>query len=55
MVCPAEEFYATKNLEKSEIRLAYILNENDLKKAASILKQGIEKYIEIKNNLATNI
>ncbi len=55
MVCPAEGFYATKGLGKSEIRLAYILNENDLKKAASILKQGIEKYIEIKNNLATNI
>lgn len=55
MVCPAEGFYATKDLGKSEIRLAYILNENDLKKAASILKQGIEKYIEIKNNLATNI
>ncbi len=55
MVCPAEGFYATKGLGKSEIRLAYILNENVLKKAASILKQGIEKYIEIKNNLATNI
>lgn len=55
MVCPAEGFYATKGLGKSEIRLAYILNENDLKKAAGILKQGIEKYIEIKNNLATNI
>ena len=55
MVCPAEGFYATKGLGKSEIRLAYILNENDLKKAASILKQGIEKYIEIKNNLTTNI
>ena len=55
MVCPAEGFYTTKGIGKSEIRLAYILNENDLKKAASILKQGIEKYIEIKNNLATNI
>ena len=55
MVCPAEGFYATKGLGKNEIRLAYKLNENDLKKAASILKQGIEKYIEIKNNLATNI
>lgn len=55
MVCPAEGFYATKGLGKSEIRLAYILHENVLKKTASILKQGIEKYIEIKNNLATNI
>ncbi|MEG2984667.1 MAG: pyridoxal phosphate-dependent aminotransferase, partial [Peptostreptococcaceae bacterium] len=44
MACPAEGFYATKNLGKSEIRLAYILNEDDLKKAASILMKGLEKY-----------
>jgi aspartate aminotransferase len=55
MACPAEGFYATKDLGKSEIRLAYILNENDLKKAANILKQGLKKYMEMKNNLATNI
>lgn len=54
MACPAEGFYATKGLGKSEIRLAYILNEHDLKKAADILKQGLEKYMEIKVNLATN-
>lgn len=56
MACPAEGFYATPGLGKSEIRLAYILNENDLRKAGNILKQGLEKYIEIKNskNLATN-
>ncbi|MEG2786579.1 MAG: pyridoxal phosphate-dependent aminotransferase [Romboutsia sp.] len=55
MACPAEGFYATKNLGKSEIRLAYILNEDDLKKAASILMKGLEKYMEINNNLSTNI
>lgn len=56
MACPAEGFYATQGLGKSEIRLAYILNEDDLRKAGNILKQGLEKYIEIKNskNLATN-
>lgn len=54
MACPAEGFYATEGLGKSEIRLAYILNEHDLKKAAGILKQGLEKYMEIKCNLATN-
>ncbi len=54
MACPAEGFYATKGLGKSEIRLAYILNEADLKKAANILKQGLEKYMELKNNLITN-
>ncbi|MGL5756213.1 MAG: pyridoxal phosphate-dependent aminotransferase [Paraclostridium sp.] len=55
MACPAEGFYATKNLGKSEIRLAYILNEDDLKKAASILMKGLEKYMEINSNLSTNI
>lgn len=54
MACPAEGFYATEGLGKSEIRLAYILNEVDLKKAANILKQGLEKYMELKNNLITN-
>ncbi|CEN26743.1 pyridoxal phosphate-dependent aminotransferase [Paraclostridium sordellii] len=55
MACPAEGFYATKGLGKSEIRLAYILNEHDLKKAANILKQGLEKYMEVKNIVSTNI
>lgn len=54
MACPAEGFYGTEGLGKSEIRLAYILNEHDLKKAANILKQGLEKYMEVKNDLATN-
>lgn len=54
MACPAEGFYGTEGLGKSEIRLAYILNENDLKKAANILKEGLEKYMEVKNDLATN-
>lgn len=54
MACPAEGFYGTEGLGKSEIRLAYILNEQDLKKAANILKQGLEKYMEVKNDLATN-
>ncbi|CEQ29080.1 aspartate aminotransferase [[Clostridium] sordellii] len=55
MACPAEGFYATKGLGKSEIRLAYILNEHDLKKAANILKQGLEKYMEVKNIVSTNV
>ncbi|GKZ04518.1 aminotransferase [Paraclostridium bifermentans] len=54
MACPAEGFYGTEGLGKSEIRLAYILNEHDLRKAANILKEGLEKYMEVKNDLATN-
>ena len=47
MVCPAEGFYATKGLGKDEIRLAYVLKEEDLKKASIILKEGLKKYLEI--------
>ena len=48
MVCPAEDFYATPGLGRDEIRLAYVLKEDDLHKAAIILKEGLEKYLELK-------
>ncbi|SDK48972.1 pyridoxal phosphate-dependent aminotransferase [Natronincola ferrireducens] len=44
MLAPAEGFYATPGLGKNEARIAYILNENDLKKAMNILKLALEKY-----------
>lgn len=49
MACPAEYFYATPGLGRDEIRLAYVLKEDDLHKAAIILKEGLEKYLELKN------
>ena len=51
MVCPAEGFYATEGLGRDEVRLAYILNESDLHKAATILKEGLEKYVELNKNI----
>lgn len=47
MVCPAEGFYSTEGLGRDEIMLAYILNKDDLLKAASILKEGLEKYVKL--------
>ena len=47
MVAPAEGFYATEGLGKDEIRIAYILDNEKLKKAMYILKQGLIKYKEI--------
>ena len=41
MATPAEGFYATPGLGRDEIRLAYILKEEDLRKAAKILKEGL--------------
>ena len=47
MACPAEDFYATPGLGRDEIILAYVLKEDDLHKAAIILKEGLEKYLEL--------
>jgi aspartate aminotransferase len=44
MFAPAEGFYATPGLGKNEIRIAYILNENDLKKAMKIFRKGLKEY-----------
>ncbi|MGI6701306.1 MAG: pyridoxal phosphate-dependent aminotransferase [Christensenellales bacterium] len=44
MFAPAEGFYATPRLGKDEVRMAYVLNENDLKKAMNILKLGLIAY-----------
>lgn len=49
MACPAEDFYATPGLGRDEIILAYVLKEDDLHKAAIILKECLEKYLELKN------
>jgi len=51
MFAPAQGFYATPNLGKNEIRLAYVLNENDLKKAMLIFRKGLEIYM---NNQINN-
>lgn len=50
MVCPAEGFYSTPGLGRNEIRLAYILNESDLYKAATLLKEGLEQYLLLSTN-----
>ena len=44
MVAPAEGFYSTKGLGKNQIRIAYVLNEKDLKTSVQILEQALEKY-----------
>lgn len=44
MLTPAESFYATPGLGKNEVRVAYILNENDLIKSMEILAKALENY-----------
>jgi aspartate aminotransferase len=48
MVAPAAGFYATEGLGKNQIRIAYILNGDDLKKAYTILEAALKEYKSIK-------
>ena len=44
MMAPASGFYATEGKGKNEVRIAYVLNINDLKKAVKCLKEGLIAY-----------
>lgn len=44
MVAPAEGFYESKDLGRRQVRLAYVLNTEDLGKACDCLKAGLEAY-----------
>ncbi|MBR2025800.1 MAG: pyridoxal phosphate-dependent aminotransferase [Alistipes sp.] len=47
MLAPASGFYSEPGLGKDEVRIAYILEKSELKKAIRILGKAIEKYNEI--------
>lgn len=44
MMAPASGFYTMKNVGSNEVRLAYVLNKEDLEKALFILKKALEVY-----------
>ncbi|MEM7512924.1 MAG: hypothetical protein AAF388_18490 [Bacteroidota bacterium] len=44
MMAPAAGFYKTEGLGQDEVRIAYVLNEGDLKKAMTCLEKGLEAY-----------
>lgn len=46
MMAPAEGFYSTHGLGKNEVRIAYVLKEQDLARAMQILKVALERYPE---------
>lgn len=46
MVAPAGGFYATEGAGKNQIRIAYVLDKENLKSAVKILKEGLKKYQE---------
>lgn len=53
MCTPAEGFYSTPGLGKNEIRLAYILKEEDLKRSGELLKEALEEYVKLEKEKST--
>jgi aspartate aminotransferase len=43
-VAPAAGFYATPGLGMNEIRMAYVLNCDDLRQAIRVLGEGLKAY-----------
>lgn len=44
MMAPASGFYMTPGLGQQEVRLAYVLNKDDLAKAIEVLQRALEAY-----------
>ena len=44
MFAPAAGFYATKGLGKDEMRIAYVLSPDKMRRGAELIKLGIEAY-----------
>lgn len=44
MMAPASGFYSTKGAGKNQVRIAYVLNTNDLKAAITCLGEGLKAY-----------
>lgn len=44
MVAPAPGFYATPGLGRDEVRMAYVLNTDDLRAAVACLGEALERY-----------
>jgi aspartate aminotransferase len=49
MVAPARGFYATPGLGADQVRIAYVLNEADLRDAVEIFAAGLETYSRDRN------
>ncbi len=44
LVTPGSDFYFNEELSKNMIRISYVLKEDDLKRAAFLLRKGLEAY-----------
>lgn len=50
MMAPAAGFYSTPGMGKNEVRLAYVLNKKDLKRALFLLERALEQYKQLNND-----
>ncbi|MDI6839518.1 MAG: pyridoxal phosphate-dependent aminotransferase [bacterium] len=48
MIAPADGFYVTPGKGKNEARIAYVLEEKELRDALFILREGLKTYCKIK-------
>lgn len=46
VLTPAKEFYLTPSLGQNEIRIAYVLNIKDLKRAMKVIAEGLKEYLK---------
>ena len=44
MMAPASGFYYTQGAGKNEVRVAYVLNQDDLKASIICLKEALKVY-----------
>ena len=44
MMAPASGFYTNPDLGKNEVRIAYVLNKEDLQKALIVLGKALDAY-----------
>ena len=47
MVAPAQGFYCSPDRGKDEVRIAYVLKEQDLRRSIDIIKAGLDKYLSL--------
>lgn len=45
MVAPAKGFYSTPGKGHDEVRIAYVLKEQDLRRAINVFKEGLKEYL----------
>jgi aspartate aminotransferase len=53
-MAPASGFYMTPGLGKNEVRIAYVLNKEDLAKALTVLEKALEAYAMLKESQKNN-